>query len=250
MLLLDSESNLETFMNNFNYRTAQIEADLAEYKKTIQTDAGRENYNTFETAYADYTEYLDKIIEYVKVGNKEEANTILFSNDMKVASDSVHEALTNLISTRATNGTKQYENLVTTSNISKLVMTILSVSGVVLAIILGLLIARLISKPITMLVDAANKLAIGDIEVDIESEYNDETGKLARAFQALIGNIKDQTRLAERMAKGDFSMAVKLRSDKDILGKELNTMIENVNELMSNVVFAAEQVAYWFKSNI
>ncbi len=122
-------------------------------------------------------------------------------------------------------------------------MISLSVAGVVIALVSGLFIARIIGKPVRHMVDVANKLALGDIDVDIEVNSNDETGKLAKAFQALIRNIQAQTRLAERMAEGDFSMAVELRSENDVLGQALNVMIENINELMSNVVIAAEQVA-------
>lgn len=93
------------------------------------------------------------------------------------------------------------------------------------------------------MVQVAEKLALGDINVNIESEYKDETGKLARAFKSLAVSVQEQALIADKMANGDFSMDVKLRSNNDVLGKSLNKMIANINELMGNVVSSSEQVA-------
>lgn len=243
MLLQDSDGELDAIINDFRERREQIEVKLAEYEKTIRTDTGKGHFETFTSTYSDYLEELDKIIELVQSGNKEEATAVLYGKAMETSAKNVHEAITGLIETRSVNGASQYDEIVRVSQRTKLIMIGLSVCGVVLALVLGILISRIIGKPISHIVEVAKKLALGDIDVNIEAEYNDETGQLAKAFKVLSDSVLDQTRLAERMAEGDFSVAVELRSENDTLGKALNRMIENINELLSNVVFAAEQVA-------
>lgn len=224
-------------------RTEKIEAILAEYEKTIKTDTGRGYYEEFVSAYDAYIPILNDVLELIQAGNKEGAYAILFDDEMLEAATNVQNALQGLIDTRAKNGGIQYEKVVSTSKNTKITTVVLSVVSVSLAIVLGIVISRIISRPINRLVDIANRLALGDIDVTIEDEYNDETGKLAKSFKALVDAIKEQTRLAERMAEGDFSMAVGIRSEKDALGKALNTMIDSINDLMGNVVMVAEQVA-------
>lgn len=243
MLLKESDSELEEVISQFQARREQIEIKIAEYEKTIRTDKGRGHLNTFNTYYDDYLEQLDKVIELFRDGKREEATAILYADEMAVAAGNIHDALTNLMYTRAENGANLHKEILQTSTRTVTIMIILSVGCVILAVALGLLISKTISKPITEMVEVANKLAIGDIDVNIEAKYKDETGKLAKAFKTLADSVQDQTRLAERMAEGDFSMAVDLRSEKDYLGKALIKMVDNINELMSNVVFAAEQVA-------
>ena len=43
-----------------------------------------------------------------------------------------------------------------------------------MAITLGVFISRIISKPIGKMVDAADRLALGDVDVNVEAETKDE----------------------------------------------------------------------------
>jgi len=42
--------------------------------------------------------------------------------------------------------------------------------GILIAIALGVFISRIISKPIGQMVEAADRLALGDVEVDVKAE--------------------------------------------------------------------------------
>lgn len=216
---------------------------MAEYEKTIRTDQGRAYYDEFQSAYNAYGSIMEQVIEIMQQGYVDEATAVVFGNEMLTVADNTREKLQGLVNTRAQNGAIEYENILSTSRGTRTSMIILSVAGVVLALLLGIVIARIISKPIGEMVEIADKLALGDIDVTIEANYKDETGKLARSFKSLAENIQKQAYLAERMAEGDFSIEVELRSEKDVLGKALNEMIRKINELMAGVVAASEQVA-------
>ena len=107
----------------------------------------------------------------------------------------------------------------------------------------GLSIAKTISSPIKKIVEAADKLAIGDISADIEYKYNDEIGELVDSFKKMIENIRAQAMVAERVAMGDLTTEVCINSEKDLLSKKLAEIIENNNELLKNIMIASEQVA-------
>lgn len=243
LLLIDSEHDIEERIDRINERAAEIQNILSDYEKTIATDTGRAYYQEFVTAYDAYLPILNEILSLVQEGRKEEARAVMMGDAMTKAAQNVQSGLEGLISTRAKNGGQQYENIVNTSRNTRMTMIVLSCVGVTLAVLLGFIISRIISRPINNMVEVANRLAVGDVEVDIRIESEDETGKLARAFKTLADTIKAQARLAESMAEGDFSHDVDLRSDKDVLGKALNVMIDNINELMGSVVISANQVA-------
>ncbi|SHI68452.1 methyl-accepting chemotaxis protein [Lutispora thermophila] len=243
LVLIESEKETDEAINGIKQRTDEIEQIMAEYEKTIQTETGRSYYEAFTTAYEAYLPILNDIIELVQDGKREEAYAVLFSDGMREIANNVQTGLQGLIDTRAKNGGIQYEKVISVYKTTRITTVTLAVVSVTLAIVLGLIISTVISKPINQMVEIADKLALGDINVDIEDTYNDETGKLAKAFNALANSIKEQTRLAERMAEGDFSISVDIRSENDVLGKALNVMISNINELMGNVAISAEQVA-------
>lgn len=243
LLLLESDIEIKERIAEIRERIGQIEEILTEYEKTIRTETGRGYYEEFVSAYDAYIPILNKVLELIQSGNKEGAYAILFDDEMLEVATNVQNALQGLIDTRAKNGGIQYEKVVSISRNTKITTVALSTLSIAVAITLGIIISRIISRPINNLVEIADRLALGDIDVTIEDKYNDETGKLAKSFKALVDAIKEQTRLAERMAEGDFSMAVEIRSERDSLGKALNVMLDSINDLMGNVVMAAEQVA-------
>src|SRR5690606_6709094 len=59
----------------------------------------------------------------------------------------------------------------------------------------------------------------------------------------MIDNIREQAHVVEKMASGDMTVQVRVKSDKDLLGKKLNEMIETNNEVLGNINSAAGQVA-------
>ena len=93
------------------------------------------------------------------------------------------------------------------------------------------------------MVDAADKLALGDVNVVINADGKDEVGRLASSFDKMIDNIRSQAHTAERLAAGDLTVDVDIKSENDLLGIKLSEMIRNIKEAMENISHAAEQVA-------
>ncbi len=103
-----------------------------------------------------------------------------------------------------------------------------------LLVIIGFIFWRLhrsIFKPIAAMVTITDKLAVGDINVTVETGKNDEIGTLFKAFQAMIDNIRQQARVAERIAQGDFQVDLASRSENDLLTRSLATVLETLREL-------------------
>lgn len=122
-------------------------------------------------------------------------------------------------------------------------MIIFIAVGMVLAIVLGLFMSRSISNPVKNMVEAADKLAVGDVNVNVEASSKDEVGSLMRSFGRMVENIRDQALAAEKIAAGDLTVRVKVKSDNDLLGRKLSEMIETNNEILTNISAASDQVA-------
>ncbi|MCU6499114.1 methyl-accepting chemotaxis protein [Rugamonas sp. A1-17] len=61
--------------------------------------------------------------------------------------------------------------------------------GVVLGIFLGFVISRSVTKPLSKAVDAAERLAQGDLTIKLESTAKDETGRLLQSMQKMIEKL-------------------------------------------------------------
>lgn len=124
-----------------------------------------------------------------------------------------------------------------------LIMIIVLVVGVVILFVLGIYISRLIGIPLTKMARAADKLAVGDVDVNIEADSKDEIGQLADAFAKVIHSTKEQAQAALSVAEGDLTVDVSVRSENDILGKSLSDLVKNLSGLVLSIVSAADQVA-------
>ncbi len=106
-------------------------------------------------------------------------------------------------------------------------------AGILLTIVCGFYISRLISKPIRNLASVVDKVALGDVNVSIEATAGDEVGTLSQSFKKVIENIKDASTAAEKVAAGDMKVELKVRSENDLLGKSLNSMLDTIRNLLS-----------------
>jgi|GEM_PF-452477 len=109
---------------------------------------------------------------------------------------------------------------------------ILSVLVLVIVVILSLNVSRSITRPIDTLVEAANRLSVGDTEVTIENDGIDEVAVLSRAFDALVQSNRSTAQMVERVAQGDLSVTVEVRSKKDTLGINLKDMVAVIKRLL------------------
>ncbi|WP_404425692.1 methyl-accepting chemotaxis protein [Nibricoccus sp. IMCC34717] len=114
---------------------------------------------------------------------------------------------------------------------------------VLLALALGIIITRAITKPVSALVSGLGEIAIGDVSARVAVESNDEIGQLSRAANEMAEALEAKAKLADRIGEGDLTQEVRLASDKDVLGKALQKMVTNLRDIVAQVRSAAENVA-------
>ncbi len=119
-------------------------------------------------------------------------------------------------------------DVVALRNMIIIIAVFVSVFGILCAWFLG----KLISKPITNLRLAADRLALGDVDIEINVSTKDEVGDLAESFRAMTDNIKEQARIAERIAVGDLTVEAQPKSEKDVLTISLKNVIQNLRALI------------------
>jgi methyl-accepting chemotaxis protein len=101
------------------------------------------------------------------------------------------------------------------------------------------MIARGITKPITLMANTANRLAQGDIDHTLEYTSNDEYGHLADSFRQMISYQKEMTDVAVVISNGDLTSTILLKSDKDALGNAFKRMVESLRKSVGQVAESA-----------
>ncbi|GFO64994.1 cache domain-containing protein [Geomonas paludis] len=107
-------------------------------------------------------------------------------------------------------------------------------------LLLGYLVASRISRNINRLIKVADELALGNVDVVIESDSRDEAGNLSHAFARMVDNIAEAARAAEKVAAGDLSVQLQPKSEKDVLATNLNVTIAAVQAMAGDANMLAK----------
>ncbi len=113
----------------------------------------------------------------------------------------------------------------------------------IISAVVAVFIARSIGSPIKRIADIANQVATGDLDVVLDVKAKNEIGQLAGAFTNLIASTREQALAIERVADTDLTVEVPIRSEKDLIGKKLTKLVNDLNDVMYKISSASEQVA-------
>jgi len=122
-----------------------------------------------------------------------------------------------------------------------LFLVIVAVAGIVLAALLGLLVARAALGPVRRLTRTAEHVTeTGDLSQRIEVSGHDELGRLAASFNTMLAALEDSTR-AQRQLVADASHELRtpltsLRTNIEVLASDRALPAEDRRRLLSDVV--------------
>jgi methyl-accepting chemotaxis protein len=103
----------------------------------------------------------------------------------------------------------------------------------IIAMVLVLLYSRRIIAPLRSLSAAADRLAVGDVDVQVSVATKDEVGQLATSFTGLIDNMKAQASIVDAIASGHLDAVVAPKSDKDVVMLALGKAVGSLQALVA-----------------
>jgi methyl-accepting chemotaxis protein len=159
------------------------------FEKTILTDEGRKLFAEFKESRKVYGNFIDKIKELDDAKKDEEALALL-RGDARKAALHEQELLNRLLESKEAQAKKTSETNDATASRAGWTMIGAAVCGSILAFVLGLIISRSISLPVSSLARQARKVADGDLRVSIDYHSGDEVGELSEAFRTMTGNLR------------------------------------------------------------
>ena len=98
-------------------------------------------------------------------------------------------------------------------------------------------------KPIDNIVKTAHMLAVGKTPDQINVVSDDELGVLSEDFNRFIESTKEQVSVLSKMADGNLMSEVTPKSPDDLLSNAINSMAENVRQLVSRINSTSIQVS-------
>jgi len=177
---LDDITQLQQEMNQY----------MADFEARIETEEGRRNFEAMQAAFASYREGVAKANELAMGGRKAEAEVMIFG-ELRENAVELDATATKLMDQQMELAAEMDKTFTNTANASTTLMIALAAAGMVLAVALGMIISRMITRPVQTLVEASRKLADGDMNVNVDILTKDEIGALAQSFRTMADNMNE-----------------------------------------------------------
>lgn len=199
----------------YSDRLAEIRKIISDngalYETTIFTEEGRTLFEDFKKARVAYGSIVDKIENLAKLNKMTEGSALLNSEEFDAASRNEQTLIETMMKRKIANANKIAKQNTDAARNSTIIMITFLIIGSLLAVGLGLFIARLISAPLRKGVDFTQSVAAGDLMQKLDIDQKDEVGQLAGAMNNMVEKLKeivaDVKSAADNVASGSQELS-------------------------------------------
>lgn len=174
----------------------------------------------------------EEIIPLYDSGNVEVAITLMEEKCLPYSQEAI-DAWVKVVDMQNQITVTQAENVESLADSSKSLMTFGSLIAIVIAIMIGLYNARVISNNISLVVKRLEKIANGDLRGDrLQTKSKDELGRLVSASNIMVGNLKS---LIHKVSETSNQVAA--------ASQEFNASAEQTSSSAEQITFAIQGIA-------
>ena len=189
----------------------------------------------FEENFKLYKSNLDAAQSFIAMGVMDEVKVML-GGDIETYYIKVQEALDQLTSINQKYAEETKLRIEAEGANDRMKLIIFTVIGILISLTIAFWLASKIGNPLKKLTETADRLALGDVDISIDSKTSDEIGTLEKSFGSMIEGIKEKVAAAEKIAAGDLTVRVNVRSEEDALSKSMQKVVESVKGLVAETV--------------
>ncbi len=228
--------------------TEKMDQYLTKVQKTMTTQDEIAQYNSIKDSMTQYEEVSKQVVALAQQNNDSQLNTT-FAEQATPLADKISASVTNLLSSKTNAGSQLAASLSSQGNIATFGIFGIILIALLISVLIGMFVARGISKPVGELAEAAQKMAEGDLSVELNYRSRDEIGMLAAAFSQTIAKLKAyiidiRTSLAQ-LAQGDLNVTLseEFKGDFAELETSIPGIVRSLNNTLTQIRYASEQVS-------
>lgn len=231
----ETPEEIKKYLDLITEARSGVQSNVDIVVKTTQTTDGIALLEEFAQAREVYKPYIDKIAEFAGANKDDEAQQLLYG-EMVAAKEAEQAAVDKLVDMKESLAKEMAEDNAATASSSTIVMIIVAVVGAFIAILLGLFLSGIISRPIGKMVKAADKLAAGDVDVDVDIRTNDEVGILAKSLAKIVQSIKELIAEADMLSRAAVEGKLNTRGNVDRFSGGYKDIVQGVNKTLDAVI--------------
>jgi methyl-accepting chemotaxis protein len=242
---LQDPTAMEKQLEAIKTAEANVRAELAKLEKVDLTKAERDGVATFTTAFAAYMQMVnDHVLPLSVQGKKADALAYAVGKGaeaVRTAMGAVKEGMEQL----KKGGKGAYDDTKTAEWRARLTLLAVIGGGVLLALALGFVLARMIVKALTHVVETAGQAATGDLTVRVALDTKDELGQMGAALNQMLAKFETAMREVQQASQQTASAAQQLAAGSEQLSSGAQEQASSLEETAASL----EQMTAAVKQN-
>ncbi len=231
MILSKDENYQRKRLDEIQEKEAENNKLIEQYKKTFLLDSEKEKLALYEENIGNLTQARSEAIQLAQDEKGDEAYNV-FSKQIVTLRTTINNTLDDLQTINNNEAKSIYQKNKQSAKSAVTTLLLVSALVILLTIGIGLLIARMITKPLNDIKNLMETAKDGDFQVKGTYESNDEIGSLTASFNKMIGGLKEMI-----MSVGNISSTVAASSE------ELSASAEQNNSAIEHISSITEKLA-------
>jgi methyl-accepting chemotaxis protein len=252
-IIEDSKEVKQKEANRVVEASKNIDDNIEKLTKTITSDKGKEILKEITDSMAAYLSLQNEVIRLALEGKNGEAKALLLTK-VRQAQGAYIDNVDKLIKYQGELMEEAGKESGQMYHATRGMIIIAGIIALLLTVGMTFWLVRSITKPISECINVANKVAEGDINVEIDASRKDETGKLMAAMKIMVESIKALTNDARMLVQAAVEGKLATRADATKHQGDFRKIVEGVNQTLDAVIgplnVAAEYVDRISKGDI
>lgn len=237
------------WLNDFqNGKTVEMDPDKCSFaewytgRKTLKEHEVADELQKASNAHRLMHETAQQLLTEQDAKKKEALNAVLQTSAQEMLS-----SLGTIKETYNTWSIKNQDSLLSRVIWAILTNLLLAAASVIVARRMGRRLSDKISRPIIAVADWSRELSMGSADLSFNSDENatdlTEIQTMIDSFRKMAESIQENVRVVQKVADGDMTAFVNVRSASDSLGKNLYRMVQSNDLMFAEISNVAESVA-------
>ncbi|HDK7155791.1 TPA: methyl-accepting chemotaxis protein [Clostridium botulinum] len=208
---------------------------LAEYEKLPKTEEEKEIFEVFKEQLSQYRTLREDVIKLVEDNNYAQAEKQY--KEIPKVRDAMFESISKITEINLNSAKSANNDINSIYTKSNMIIVTLSIVGLLMAIFIGLFIARNIAKPLNKIKDLAERLANYDFSTSITITRGDEFGQTAVALNTAQENVNGLVKIIMENSQDISASSEELSATVE----ELSSKVETIDTAINNIAASMQE---------
>ncbi|AGX41737.1 HAMP domain-containing methyl-accepting chemotaxis protein [Clostridium saccharobutylicum] len=228
------DSSQKDFLEkNIQENTDENNELISEYEKIPMGEKEKQAYEDFKSYLQQYKSLTGNIIKVLDAENFDEADKQYIN--MSKTGDMMFDGLEKLIQINLDSAKHANENINLIYKKSNMIMSILSIAGLIIAVAIGLILSNDINKPLQRMRLYGKRLANYDLSHEFKVTRGDEFGETDKWLIKAQSNIKELIETIMKNAQNMNDSSDELSATVEELSSKSISINEAVNHIANNM---------------